>query len=204
MRYVVGCTLLLVMLLAAFPGTGSAQSSEGASVADDVQEEARSESNTGEATPPSEHDERTLSPRLRDRTRRKWDPNTYELRLDSSGVGVASPSPSPLREDPRLVKHRQGMIISSVAFGLGIAALAGGIVLAHNAEAPPDEWIYIPIGPIILASFGAATALGGLVGLAISSSRFSQRKRELRSWASRESGKRRRIQFDPRTSGFVF
>ena len=167
----------VLTLWAAFPASGSAQAKEDDALAEDVQQEAGSASS-------NEHDQPALSPRVRDRTRRKWDPNTYELRLDSSGVSVAPPSPALWREDPRLLKHRQGMIISSVTFGLGIAGLAGGIVLAHNAEAPPDALVYIPVGPIVLAFFGSAMALGGLVGLAISSSRFSQRKQELRSWAN--------------------
>ena len=194
----------VLTLLAAFPASGSAQAKEDDALAEDVQQEAGSASDAVESTPSSEHDQPALSPRVRDRTRRKWDPNTYELRLDSSGVSVAPPSPALWREDPRLLKHRQGMIISSVTFGLGIAGLAGGIVLAHHAEAPPDALVYIPVGPIVLTFFGSAMALGGLVGLAISSSRFSQRKQELRSWANLESGKRRRVQFDPHSSRFVF
>jgi len=196
--------LSVLTLLAVFPASGSAQANEVDALAEDVQEEAGSASGAGESTPSSEHDEPALSPRVRDRTRRKWDPNTYELRLDSSGVSVAPPSPSLWREDPRLLKHRQGMIVSSVTFGLGIAGLAGGIVLAHNAEAPPDAWVYIPVGPIVLAFFGSAMALAGLVGIAISSSRFSQRKQELRSRANLEPGKRHRVQWDPHTSRFVF
>lgn len=196
--------LSVLTLLAAFPASGSAQANDVDALGEDVQEQAGSASDAGESTPSSEHDERALSPRVRDRTRRKWDPNTYELRLDSSGVSVAPPSRSLWREDPRLLKHRQGMIVSSVTFGLGIAGLAGGIVLAHNAEAPPDTWVYIPVGPIVLTFFGSAMALAGLVGIAISSSRFSQRKQELRSWANLEPEKKHRVQWDPHTSRFVF
>jgi len=203
MWWLVGVPCVLT-LWAAFPASGGAQADEVDALTEDVQQEAGSASDAVESTPSSEHDEPALSPRVRDRTRRNWDPNTYELRLDSSGVSVAPPSPSLWREDPRLLKHRQGMIVSSVSFGLGIAGLAGGIVLAHNAEAPPDALVYIPVGPIVLAFVGSAMALGGLVGLAISSSRFSQRKQELRSSANLGSGKRRRVQFDSHTSGFVF
>ena len=194
--------LWVLTLLATFPATGKAQDTDSGSLAGDTREETLSDEDAMEATLPSARDERTLSPRVRDRTRRKWDPDTYELRLDSSGVTAAPPSPK--KTDPRLLRSRSGLIGSTVAFGLGIAGLAGGIVLAHNAEAPPDEWLYIPVGPIILASFGGTMALGGLIGIAITSSRLSERRRELRNWASLAPRKRQRIQFDPQTARFVF
>lgn len=89
--------LILAMLLAglaALPLSVSAQDADGAATSQHKPEES-----TTSDEPVS--DEGTLSPRVRKRTRQQWDPDTYKLRLDSSGLNLSRPpapetTPSPM------------------------------------------------------------------------------------------------------------
>ncbi len=199
MRYVVG--FVLVLTLGASPRSVSAQAGE---------ESTTSEPNLQESAPPAEeaHEEGGLSPRLRKRTRQKWDPDTYKLRLDSSGLSL-SPPPVPRRKtDARLRQYRQGLIVSSLSLGIGGALIGSGVVVLRNwneeqSQEPMPELVP-PAGTYVLFSLGIVAALGGLIGAAISGSKLGARKRELRELQAARRRNPAGVSWDPAQSRLVF
>ena len=92
------------------------------------------------ATEPSSDDAgSTLDPKLRKRTQQKWDPNTYELRLDPEGFDVST-SKSPARSiDRKLREYRTGIIVSSAP-----GASGRPIFHQYRAKSPKSEGIPRP------------------------------------------------------------
>jgi hypothetical protein len=165
----------------------------------------QSEEHTSSEEPASE--EGALSPRLRKRTRQQWDPDTYELRLDSSGVSL-SPPPAPRRKtDARLRQYRQGVIVSSVFIGIGGALIGSGVVVLRRWQEEEclglDCDLIPPGGTFVLFSLGAVAALGGLIGAAVSGSKLGARKRKLRE-LQQAHHRTRRMQWDLARSRLVF
>ena len=153
-------------------------------------------------------DEGTLSPRVRKRTRQQWDPDTYKLRLDSSGLSL-SPPPAPRQKtDARLRRYRQGLIVSSLFVGIGGALIGSGVVVLRKwqeEESLDPSWdLFPPGGTYVLFSFGTVAALGGLIGAAVSGSKLGARKRKLRELQAAHRGNPPRVQWDLARSRLVF
>ena len=189
-------TLGLCLLVQVWPGFTIAQSANVGVASPDEHEGS---------TPSDERvrHEGTLSPRLRKRTRQQWDPDTYKLHLDSSGLSVSPSQASRRRPDARLRRYRQGLIASSVVVGIGAAIIGRGAVVLRNSweeerERDPWDWEFFPhAGPITLISFGALTAFGGIIGMAVSGSKLGVRKQELRELKSARGVTRKRAKWSP-------
>lgn len=149
-----------------------------------------------------------LSPRLRKRTQRNWDPDTYELRLDSSGMSV-SPPPAPRHKtDPRVQQYRKGVIVSSLSIGIGGALIGGGVVVLRKwqrEESLDPSWDLVPPGgTFVLFTLGTVAAIGGLIGAAVSGSKLGARKQKLRELQEARTKTPRRGQWDLARSRLVF
>ena len=95
-------------------------------------------------------------------------------------------------------RARGGVIGSCIAVGAGAGLLAGS-VLYYNDDRTLDDW---KLGPnIAMGVLGVLATLGGLIGAGISSARLSDAKRQL---GQEERLRSSRMQWDPRTSRFVF
>ena len=152
----------------------------------------------------------TLSPRLRKRTRQQWDPDTYKLRLDSSGLSVSPSEASRRRPDARLRRYRSGLIASSVLVGIGAAIIGGGAVLLGDSreaelERDPGDWDLFPhAGPVAVISLGALTVFGGMIGMVVSGSKLGDRKQELRDLEQARDSTRRRAKCCPASWELAF
>ena len=143
------------------------------------------------------------------------DEPALQLQLDDTGVEVAPGYPPRTAEGYTLeqAEHavetdRRGLIISSVFFGVGVGALAGGLAWGPHAECGDDDPatfdICIPPGPIILGTLGAVMATGGFIGMAIKGSRLAKTRSELRELKESHYGKPHRVQWDLARSRLVF
>ena len=188
MRYLFGF-LCVCALVAALPQSASAQAGE---------EGATSEPNLQEPSSEPAPEEPAL-----------------QLQLDDTGVEVAPGYPPRTAEGYTLeqAEHavetdRRGLIISSVFFGVGVGALAGGLAWGPHAECGDDDPatfdICIPPGPIILGTLGAVMATGGFIGMAIKGSRLAKTRSELRELKESHYGKPHRVQWDLARSRLVF
>jgi len=199
MRYLVGFGLALALV--APPLTTSAQDADVAATSQHKPEES-----TLSDEPVS--DEGTLGPRLRKRTRQRWDPDTYELRLDSSGLSL-SPPPAPRQKtDARLRQYRQGVIVSSLFVGIGGALIGSGVVVLRKWQEEeclgPSCDLIPPGGTYVLFTLGTVAAFGGLIGAAVSGGRLGARKRELRELQAAHRGNPPRVHWDLARSRLVF
>ena len=201
MRHVLG--FALVLAIGASSLSVSAQGSEEAATSGQEPEESTlSDEPVG--------DEGTLSPRVRKRTREQWDPDTFKLRLDSSGLSLSRPRPRPPSEetDARLRQYRKGVIVSSLALGIGGALIGAGVVVLRNWQdeesQEPSFELTLPGGAILLFTVGSVAALGGLIGAATSGSKLSTRRKTLRELRAAHRRKPARVEWDPSGSGFVF
>ena len=201
MRYVVGLGMVLAGLVA-LPSSASAQDAHVA-----VTSHHKPEESTLTDEPVSAKG--TLSPRVRKRTRQQWDPDTYELRLDSSGLSVSPPPAPPQKTDAQVLQYRKGVIVSSLVLGIGGALIGSGVVVLRNwqkeeeSQEPMLEFS-VPGGAIVLFTLGTVAALGGLIGAAASGSNLGTRKRELRELQAAHRGKPPRVQWDLARSRVVF
>jgi len=143
------------------------------------------------------------------------DEPALQLQLDDTGVEVAPGYPPRTAEGYTLeqAEHavetdRRGLIISSVFFGVGVGALAGGLAWGPHAECGDDDPatfdICIPPGPIILGTLGAVMATGGFIGMAIKGSRLAKTRSELHELKESHHGKPHRVQWDLARSRLVF
>jgi hypothetical protein len=165
-----------------------------------------------------------LSPRVRKRTRQKWDPHVYEvpssepateepalqLQLDDAGLGVVPPPPRTpdgytLEEAELRVKRAKiGFGVSGVAFFAGVMM---GFVAMANRESCFLAWGECPEYPDWVAPVGwtgLTLAMGGLVGMAVSGVMLRTRKRD-RNWLRQaQRTTPRRVQWDLAQSRVVF
>lgn len=211
MRHVAVLTSMLV--LAAFLLSARAQAGEKVEA---------SEPSLKEPAPSSEaaHEEGGLSPGLRKRTRKKWDPGTYDvppsrpatqepalqLELDSAGsdFAIIPPSPPPKRGLDARQRAGIGLGVSVVAFGagvgMGMAALAGSICINFGEPEPCSRpsWV-APVGIT-----GALLAVGGVIGMAVSGSELRHSRHERGSLRATTRGLCDRAQWDVARSRLVF
>jgi hypothetical protein len=205
MRYLVG--FVCVVALVALPQSASAQAGEeGATSSEPAREEGG------------------LSPRVRKRTRQKWDPHVYEvpssepateepalqLQLDDAGVGVVPPPPrtpdgyTVEEMELRVKRAKIGFGVSGVAFFAGVMM---GFVAMANWESCFLAWGECPEDPDWVAPVGwtgLTLAMGGLVGMAVSGVRLAKNKRA-REWLRQTHyGTPRRAQWDLARSRLVF
>lgn len=199
MRYFAGFVLALALM--PLPLAASAQDADVA---------ATSQHKPEESTLSDEQvsDEGTLSPRVRKRTRQRWDPDTYELRLDSSGLSLSPPPVPRQKTDARLRRYKEGVIVSSLFVGIGGALIGSGVVVLRKwqeEESLDPSWdLFPPAGTYVLFTFGAVAALGGLIGAAVSGSKLGARKRKLRERQAAHRGKPPRVQWNLAQSRLVF
>ena len=195
MRYLVG--FACVVALAISPLSATAQAGEDAASA-----EPKAEAPVLSSEPA--RDEGGLSPRVQKRTRRNWDPNTYELRRDSSGVSGSAPPPRREQMDTRVLEYRRGLIGSSIILAAGAGCVAGTMVATRNFECDDTESLCLNGGRIAGVTLGSLVMIGGVIGMAVSGSKMAGRKQELRKLQDAKNSSSHRIQLDPHTSHFVF
>ena len=206
-----------VLALAASPLTVSAQAGEESRPVEPSAREAKD----ADVAATSQHEleesrlsdepvsgEGALSPRVRKRTRQQWDPDTYKLRLDSSGFSLSRPPTLRETTDARVRQYRQGLIVSSLVIGIGGAFIGAGVVVLRKWQ--NEECVGLscdlvpPGGAFVLFTLGAVAALGGLIGAASSGSKLGARKKELRDRKMAHPGQPPRVQWDLAQSRLVF
>ncbi len=215
MRFLVG--FVLPLALAASPPGVSAQAGEESRPVEpsarkakdaDVAATAQHEPEESRLSDEPVSDERALSPRVRKRTRERWDPDTYKLRLDSSGLSLSRPPTPRETTDARVRQYRQGVIVSSLFIGIGGAFIGAGVVVLRNWQQEeclgPDCDLLPPGGTYVLFTLGIVAALGGLIGAASSGSKLGARKKELRARKVAHPGNPPRVQWDLARSRLVF
>ena len=126
-----------------------------------------------------------------------------------TGIDYTTPTATRLWAAERAAKrHRQGLIVSSVFFGVGVGALVGSIAWAPHADCGDDDPatldICIPAGPIVVGFFGAAMVAGGFIGMAVKGTRLGKSRSELRELKEAQYGASRRVQWDQARSRLVF
>ena len=208
MRYPVGLVCLLAGLVA-LPLSVSAQVGE---------EGTTSEENLQESAASSEpaHEQGALSPGLRKRTRKKWDPQTYDvpasrpspeepalqLKLDDAGVQLVSPPP---RTPDGYTLEEMDRRVERAKIGLGVSAglvLVGvALVLAPAFKCFLGEWTE---SCNRLENAGIAVMVGGGLGMIASGGLLGARKRKLRELRQAHYGTPRRVQWDLARSRVVF
>lgn len=210
MAYLIGLTWALVAV-STLPLSVSAQAGEVASSPD---------RNLQEPAPSSEaaQDEGGLSPGVRKRTRKKWDPQTYDVpesrpsskepafqvELDSTGADFAliRASQSPKRGLDSRQRAGIGLGVSVVAFaaglGMGMAALGGSICISFGEPCSRPSWV----APVGITS--ALLAGGGVIGMAVSGSALRSSKRNRDDQSTTPQGTARRVQWDLQTACLVF
>jgi hypothetical protein len=191
MRYLFG--FMCVVALAISPLSATAQAGE-----DATSTEAKARVLSSEPA----RDEGGLSPRVQERTRQNWDPNTYELRLDSSGLSVSAPPPPRKQVDTRVRQARNGLIVSSAILAAGAGIVAGTMVATRNFECG-DAFVCLNGGRIAGVTMGSLVMIGGFIGMTVSGSKMADRKQKLRKLQDAKNSSHR-IQWDPHTSHFVF
>ena len=126
--------------------------------------------------PSAPSDPTGLSPRLRERTRRNWDPDTYDISLSRPATGVPAPRKRGLDARQRAAI---GLGVSLVAFGAGIGMTTAAWAHWRSASVaclircPPIPGWVAPVGWSGLVLLG-----GGLVGTIASAALLGKRKRE--------------------------
>lgn len=160
-----------------------------------------------------------LSPRLRKRTRKKWDPQTYEVRepppstekpelqleLDSPGAGFAVIPPATESRRRGLDARGRagiGMGVSVLAFaaGLGMAAAAASqsICISLGEPCSRPSWV----APVVVS--GALLVVGGIIGIGVSASQLRKHPPDRYSSRVGRHAKRRGIGWDLASSQLVF
>ena len=185
MRYVV-CFVFLVPLLAV-PSSVSAQPGEEGTAAQQNVEEPASSTEPAPEEP------------------------ALQLKRDDAGVEVApSPRLTPATEyrKAQARRARAGLAVSVIFFGGGVVMMGVGFANLEGAslclEQPCPE---ASTWPLALSVVGPLLTIGGLAGTIIAGKRLTERKAELRRYASAPEtrhGTRRRVQWDIARSRLVF
>lgn len=132
------------------------------------------------------------------------------LKLEQYTAGVEV-EPSPPRTGDgftleemqlRVQRARNGLVGSSVLFGVGaVLMIAGG---AATASASPDDFDRGVAGASV-ALAGGFVGFGGVLGMAISGGRWRARKRQVRELKrAHDNATPHRVQWDLARSRFVF
>mgnify|MGYP001550608516 FL=1 len=190
MRYVV--VLVLAMAFVAAPlGANAQEADHGTTPEPSVEEPAVSDDSAG--------NEGGLSPRLRNRTQRNWDPSAYDVSGDSRPIiqYTAAPPKKPAR--PQLAP--------GIGLGVSIASLVGGLAMVGVGVTQGicisfGEPCETPASSSVLIGTGAVLSVGGLIGTIVSGIALSDSER-----AGAKAPKQRnvrRLQWDLGQSRLVF
>ena len=185
-------------------------------------EDATLEPNLEEPAAPSEPagEEGGLSPRLRKRTRQKWDPGTYDvppsrpspeepalqLELDSAGGGftLIPASQRPKRELDARQRAGIGLGVSLVALGAGIGMATAAVGGSFSACILEPEPCYSPRWVAPVGITGGLLAVGGFVGIAVSVHELRKHQRARNGSRHAHFGTPHRVQWDVARSQLVF
>ena len=202
MRRLLGL-LFVCALMEASHLSASAQVSEGGAPAESSLDEAATSDD-------SRDDEGGLSPRLRKRTQRNWDPSTYDVREDPRpGVRYTSvPRESTRRKLPPSAGPSIGLALSVPAFVGGLVMVGVGASQAFCISfGEPCE---TPRSAPVLIGTGAALTVGGLIGTIVSGmelaghTNMARIDNEATQAKAQHPRKARRVQWDHRRAQFVF
>jgi len=189
MRYLAG--FVFVLTLAVLPLSVSAQDGEeGATPEPNLQEPALSDHSPG--------DEGGLSPRLRKRTQRNWDPSAYDVRSDPRPrIQYTSAPQKPIR--PKLAP--------GIGLGVSIASLVGGVAMMSVGVSQRicisfGDPCYAPSSSGVLIGTGAALTVGGLLGTIVSGVAFRDSEGARAKAPSQRNA--HRVQWDLARSRLVF
>lgn len=161
----------------------------------------------------------SLSPRLRKRTRKKWDPQTYEVRdpppstekpelqleLDSPGAGFAViPPETESRRRGLDARGRAGIGVgvSVLAFIAGMGMVGAGasnsICISLGEPCSTPSWA-TPVTAV-----GGLLAVGGIIGIGVSASQLRKHEPSRDSSTERHHAKPRGVGWDLASSRLVF
>jgi hypothetical protein len=189
MRYLVGFAVLVALGISPLSATAQA-GEEGATSEPNLQEPALSEHSPG--------DEGGLSPRLRKRTQRNWDPSAYDPGGDPRpSIQYTSAPRQPAR--PKLAP--------GIGLGVSIGSLVGGLAMMSVGVSQRIficfvEPCYAPSSSSVLIGAGAGLTVGGLIGIIVSSVALRDGERNRAKAPSQRNA--RRVQWDLAQSRVVF
>jgi len=173
----------------ALPQSASAQPGEEGTTPEPTLQEP-----TPSAEPPSK--EGGLSPRVRKRTRKQWDPSVYDVQPTSKRK---TRRPTSRQKPPKNPKQAPG-----IGLGISLAAFGGGIAMAAIGT---SELICIsfgePCSAPVLAT-GVLLMIGGLAGIIASSIELARTTGHRTSSTAPNHRKGRRAKWDSKTSRLVF
>lgn len=183
---------VMVVTLCALPQSASAElAEEGDTPEPSLQESAPTAESSG--------DEAGLSPRLRERTRKNWDPTAYDIHYTST--------PKKPGRAPRAKKKRNPALAPGIALGVSMGAFVGGLVMVGVGASQAfcislGEPCETPRSSAVLIGTGAVLTVGGLVGTIVSAVELSDRDRRSAKAPSRRTA--RRVKWDSGSSRLVF
>jgi hypothetical protein len=189
MRYLIGFVFVVALGISPLSATARA-GEEGATSEPNLQEPALSDhSPSGEGG---------LSPRLRKRTQRNWDPSAYDARGD--------PRPS-IQYTSAPQKTARPKLAPGIGLGVSIASLVGGLAMMSVGVSQRifncfGEPCYAPSSSSVLIGAGAALTVGGLIGTIVSSVALRDSERNRAKAPSQRNA--RRVQWDPAQSRIMF
>jgi len=181
----------MLAALCGLPESATAQlAEEGATPEPNLQEPALSDHSPG--------DEGGLSPRLRKRTQRNWDPSAYDVRDDPRPRIQYTSAPQ---------KTARPKLAPGIGLGVSIASLVGGLAMMSVGVSQRicisfGEPCYVPSSSSVLIGTGAGLMVGGLIGTIVSSVALKDSERARAKTPSQRNA--RRVQWDPAQSRVVF
>lgn len=192
MRYLVGFVFVLAVALVAAPLGASAHDAERGATP-----EPSAEGPAGSEDSPA--DEGGLSPRLRKRTQRNWDPSAYDAQ------GAPRPSIHYTSAPPR--KPARPQLAPGIGLGVSIASFVGGLAMVGVGVSQRfcisfGEPCETPGSSGVLIGTGAVLSVGGLIGTIASGIALSDSERA-RAKAPKQRNERR-VQWELAQSRLVF
>lgn len=182
----------MLVALCALPQRASAEGvEEGTTPEPDLQEPAQMDG--------SSDDEGSLSPRLRKRTQRNWDPTAYDIHYTSK-------SKKPGRT-PRAKKSRNPALAPGIGLGVSMGCFIGGLAMVGVGASQAfcisfGEPCETPRSSPVLIGTGAVLTVGGLIGIIVSG--IELRNSDRRSSKAPSHRSARRVQWDSGASRLVF
>ncbi len=120
-----------------------------------------------------------------------------QLKLDSAGVEVVQSGQT--LQETRLKEAKRRGVGAKIGLGVSAGVLAGGSVLVGAAFSAED--LDSAVGRLLGGTF---VIVGGFVGMMVSAAKVRDTKAELRELQEAHYARRRRVQWDPARSRFVF
>jgi hypothetical protein len=147
----------------------------------------------------SSGEEGGLSPRLRERARKNWDPSAYDIKYTSR---PEEPSRTSRAREPS-----HPALAPGIGLGVSIASLVGGLAMMSVGVSQRIvicfvEPCYAPSSSSVLIGAGAGLTVGGLIGIIVSSVALRDSERRRSKAPSHRAA--RWVQWDSGTSRLVF